>query len=376
MLQSWKTFVTRFVPMTIIGAVALVPSMVSANEDRTDPRILRVGTMDAPPFVIKTEDGRWEGLSIELWRAVARDLKYEYELVEFDSLDMVLRGFEKKELDVFPAMAITDTYEIILDLSHPFLTSGSAIAVPTETLKYSLFGLTELAAANRFLVLKDFLMFLVLLILLAFVAGGVVWVFESRYNSEMFGGAVIKGIWSGIWWAVVTSTTVGYGDKAPKTIGGRVVAICWMFASIILIAGFTAVVTTSLTIGGLKGKVNSARDLYSVRVGTVAGSKSLNFLNQHGISTLSFETEQGGLLALVDKNIDAFFFNELILKDLVKKEFPGRIHVLSETFDNYYIGMALADGSTLREPINRALLKITDTKEWDLLMKHYIGSDF
>jgi len=50
----------------------------------------------------------------------------------------------------------------------------------------------------------------------------------------------------------VTMTTVGYGDKSPKTLGGRMVALVWMIFSIIFIASFTANITTSLTLSELK----------------------------------------------------------------------------------------------------------------------------
>lgn len=49
----------------------------------------------------------------------------------------------------------------------------------------------------------------------------------------MYGGRPIKGLGQAVWWAAVTMTTVGYGDKAPKTLGGRVVAVAWMLASIV-----------------------------------------------------------------------------------------------------------------------------------------------
>ena len=46
-----------------------------------------------------------------------------------------------------------------------------------------------------------------------------------------------------IWWAVVTATTVGYGDFFPVTIGGRVLAAILMFLGIGLFGGITATIT-------------------------------------------------------------------------------------------------------------------------------------
>jgi voltage-gated potassium channel len=51
-----------------------------------------------------------------------------------------------------------------------------------------------------------------------------------------------KTFWDGIWWAVVTVTTVGYGDVYPTTVAGRIVAILLMFTGI----GFLAVLTATV----------------------------------------------------------------------------------------------------------------------------------
>ncbi|MGH3525187.1 MAG: potassium channel family protein [Mycobacterium sp.] len=48
---------------------------------------------------------------------------------------------------------------------------------------------------------------------------------------------------SGLWWAVQTVTTVGYGDHVPETAGGQIVAAIVMLLGI----GFVTVITASIT---------------------------------------------------------------------------------------------------------------------------------
>ncbi len=51
----------------------------------------------------------------------------------------------------------------------------------------------------------------------------------------------VKGdFWNGLWWAIVTTTTVGYGDIAPVTVGGRIVGVVLMFLGIGMVATLAA----------------------------------------------------------------------------------------------------------------------------------------
>jgi len=52
------------------------------------------------------------------------------------------------------------------------------------------------------------------------------------------------GFWDGVWWAIVTATTVGYGDIAPTTLLGRTIAVVLMLTGVGLISTLAASITT------------------------------------------------------------------------------------------------------------------------------------
>jgi voltage-gated potassium channel len=66
-------------------------------------------------------------------------------------------------------------------------------------------------------------------------ASGLVMTVIDRENYPSLG--------SGLWWAVQTTTTVGYGDAVPTTEAGRLLAALVMLFGI----GFLAVITAAIT---------------------------------------------------------------------------------------------------------------------------------
>jgi len=53
-------------------------------------------------------------------------------------------------------------------------------------------------------------------------------------------GQTVQTLGDAFWWAVVTVTTVGYGDVSPRTGEGRLIAVALMFIGIAVISVFTA----------------------------------------------------------------------------------------------------------------------------------------
>lgn len=74
---------------------------------------------------------------------------------------------------------------------------------------------------------------------LLFVGAWIVLEYERRAV-----GANIHNYPDALWWAIVTVTTVGYGDRYPVTTGGRVVAVVLMLIGIGLIGVLTATVAS------------------------------------------------------------------------------------------------------------------------------------
>ena len=83
-------------------------------------------------------------------------------------------------------------------------------------------------------------------LLLASISGFAVWIIETWKNADQFSRTFCVGMFDGFWWAFISMTTVGYGDKAPQSWPARVVAVLWILMGITMCAMFTASLTTAI----------------------------------------------------------------------------------------------------------------------------------
>ncbi|KAK2569379.1 Potassium voltage-gated channel subfamily A member 10 [Acropora cervicornis] len=96
---------------------------------------------------------------------------------------------------------------------------------------------------------------LLLTLILSFIAGIIAWLLENSKNEENFPRSFTKGTWEGFWWAFVSMTTVGYGDRFPLSVGGRLFAVVWILVGICVCSIFTAALTSSLTTLSMETKI-------------------------------------------------------------------------------------------------------------------------
>jgi polar amino acid transport system substrate-binding protein len=350
-----------------IGILVAVACPVRAQtEPAPEDRTVIVATRHAPPFAIKTDTG-WDGITIELVRRIADERGFRYELREMalaEMLDAVAKG---EVSAAAAALTITAEREQQLDFTHPFFTSGIGIAVPQRSKHTWFSALTRVASGA-------FIQSLAALFGVLALLGVLVWLAERHRNAQ-FSQKPLPGIGSGIWWSAVTMTTVGYGDKAPITLAGRMIGLIWMFASIIVISGFTAAIASSLTVDELGQTVVGLEDLYGKRVLTIPGSTSAEFLDEKLIRYRSVLTADEALDELAAGQADAVVYDVPILRYLVNEKHAADLQVLPNLFARQDYGIALPPQTPLREEFNRQILRIVSEADWTRLLQGYLGRE-
>ena len=328
--------------------------------------VLIVGTKIAPPFAMKDKNGEWEGISVELWQRVASELGHKYEWKEL-GLQQLVEGVSDSSLDVgVAALTITAERESMFDFSHSYYSTGLSIAVP------------KTSGSGWIAIIKgvfSWQMLVIVLILIStlFVVGALAWLLERKKNPKSFNPKVIPGIANGIWWAAVTMTTVGYGDMTPKSLGGRIVALFWMFASLLLISAVIAGATSALTIAKIKPLVAGPEDLAKARIATIENSTSDHYLKGRRLQRHYYVSVEEGLSALSQGKVDAMVYDAPLLKYLVNLHFEENLKVVDKVFEFQHYGIAFPENSPLREPVNRIMLDMIRQPEWQEIQRKYLG---
>ena len=327
---------------------------------------IRVGITEVPPFVMQDEAGEWQGISIDLWREIAGNLDIDYELVPM-AFPELLAGARDGSIDVaVGALTMTAEREAEFDFTHPFYQTGLAIAVP----RHESPGILRSLGA---LISWQFLSLVAGLGLLLLAVGALLWLVERRRNAEQFGGSPAEGIGASFWWAAVTMTTVGYGDKAPVTLAGRLIALVWMFAGLIMVASFTAAITSALTVSNLQRQINGPGDLPGNRVATVAETASAQYLSEQRIEQAPYADLTSAMRAVAEGHADAVVYDQPLMQYRNRDLGPQRLQVLPDTFAEQLYAFALPPDSDLRGPLAQEVLRVTESADWRALLESYLG---
>ncbi len=329
---------------------------------------LRIATRLVRPFVFE-QNGRLTGFSIELWQEIAQQMKVRSEFIVKPTVRDLLASVNGHEAHLgIAAISITAERELEWDFSQPMFEAGLQILTPVQGSGGS--ALVKAIAANLFSAAVLPYILGVALILVAIAHA--VWLVERRNPTGMLAHrSYYPGIFEACWWAAATLAT--QADQMPRAALARVVAVFWMFTSVVFIAYFTAAVTSNLTVQQLQGEINGPGDLPGKRVATVKGSTSAEYLRQHNIEPSEFAKVEEAFQALLAGEADAVVYDAPVLLYFASHEGKGKAQTVGSIFRKENYGIVFPDKSPLRKRVNEALLKLKESGQYDELYAKWFG---
>jgi len=165
------------------------------------------------------------------------------------TLEYILRIYvaDNKPKFVFSFFGIIDALAIV-----PFYLSFGIDLRSLRALRFlRLFRILKLARYNKAInhfgkaiktAKEEILLFIFITLILIYFSAVGIYYFENQEQPEHF-----SSIFDSLWWAIITLTTVGYGDVYPITVGGKVFTFFILMIGLGIIAIPTGIISSALT---------------------------------------------------------------------------------------------------------------------------------
>lgn len=264
-------------------------------------------------------------------------------------------------------ISITAQRAQLVQFSQPYYQSSLGILAPAAD---------SLLSKIRPFLTKTFLAGTSGLMLVLLGVGSLVWLLERKHNPEQFPAHPLKGIGNGVWLALVTMTTVGYGDRVPLSAAGRVVCGVWMLVSMIVASSLTAFMATALTLSQLDGpRLSEASDMKSRPVAVVAGSTSESFARTHRARLQPQDTLEDAIGLVQDGSSDAVVADRPMLQHWISNNAASDLQLSEASYLPHGYGFAIShDAVELRSELDLALLRLIAQGRMSQLSAQWLGA--
>jgi polar amino acid transport system substrate-binding protein len=359
--------VDRFVSLILMAAlVGLIMVEPVKAQDIIPDRPLIVAVQNDGTFTQKDKGGNLTGPMIDFWVLVARELKLPYVLKEMP-LNRLLAALENGTIDVAATtMFITAEREKLFELSTPLGETRPALL----TLYKIKHEHPWIEAVEVFLTWRTVR---VISILMAVVIclGIAMWLIEKKGNPEDFSKNFLWGTAAGIYWAGSTLASGLCLGINLKTTKGRFFGLVWMMVCALALSAFIASLTHSLTDQLQETQALDDTDLRYMHVGVKKGSVQAQTIKETGGYHTLFDTDEEAVNAVLSNQIDGYLCPEARAYHFANYAFSGRVSVYETSLKGYLYSLAMPKGSSLRRPINVAILKLMANSTWESLMESY-----
>ena len=363
------TKTTRVISFLILASVLLHPCNLTAFPSHdTAPlpgKKLVVGILHDPPYIIKGTDGEWTGINIDIWRRVAQSIKAEYEFKEMkfqEQLDALKNGEIDISIESFYVMAEKEQY---MDFSFPFGNARLALATLPEKIHHPWW-----AAIHIFLSWGN-LKIIASLGLVLCLLGFLFWLIERKDNPDHFGGGLVKGVGTGIYWVGSTlASGVCFGIPL-KSLTARILGVIWMLSCAIALSALIASLTSTLNANRLAVDLVNDETLRHMHLGGIKGSAESLTLKHIGGKYTLYPDEDIVHNALINRRIEGVLYDEITLNYYKNNDYKGRITTYPTNFKRFFFAFGLPKKSPIRDKMNYALLTLMEGSDWPYLLKRY-----
>ena len=340
------------------------PDAASAPETTALPDTLKVGVSEIVPFVFLESESPY-GYEIDLWNQVADDLSIQTEWVAYESFAQMLEDLSEGELDAAIAgISITAEREsAAFDFSYPSYRSGLQLMVRSQSnhpIRAFIGGIFNWNIWRPLLLVSA----------TSAAVGASIWLFEHKHN-ENFSDNPLRGIGQGIWFAVVTLGTFGYGDVTPIRLPGRIIACVWMGASFFIVADFIA----SLTVEQLAESNLTFEDIQGEAVGVIDGTTAETYVRAQPVDVIKYENFESLTDALASGEVEAVVHDFPTLKYVANRN-PEKFELVGEPLTQEDYGIALREGNeALVELVSQEILRLQERGNVRSLNEKWFGED-
>ena len=333
-------------------------------------RTLKVGVSGNAPFVIQ-KDGGSSGISLDIWRRIAEENNLSYRLIKQATPRQGILALNKGEIDLLVG-PISITPERLnlpgVDFTQPYFIGKEGILLPLKPTTL----LNRLQVFLGWAVLSSILVLITVLL----VVGSLIWLAERRSNSEQFPAQPLPGIASGMWFALVTLTTVGYGDKAPITRIGRGLTAIWMVTSLIAVSSLTASLASAFTLflsGDTNDSITDPAQLSGQRAAVLEGTSGAELARQRNMRIVPAKTLTAAIDHVLMNRAEAVIFDRPAIRFHLKNNPELAVQLAPFTLAEQTYGFAFRTGDPLRTPLNISILKLQRSGAVEAISKRLLN---
>uniref|UniRef100_A0A8C1ZC82 Glutamate receptor n=1 Tax=Cyprinus carpio TaxID=7962 RepID=A0A8C1ZC82_CYPCA len=380
----------------------LFPNDTMGLENKT---VIVTTILEAPYVMLKknadlfVDNERYEGYCVDLAAEIAKHCGFKYQLKIVgdgkygarDAETKIWNGmvgelvYGKADIAVAP-LTITLVREEVIDFSKPFMSLGISIMIKKpQKSKPGVFSFLDPLAYEIWMC-----------IVFAYIGVSVVLFLVSRFSpyewhTEEYEDGQIQtnestnefGIFNSLWFSLGAFMRQGC-DISPRSLSGRIVGGVWWFFTLIIISSYTANLAAFLTVERMVSPIESAEDLAKqseIAYGTLDSGSTKEFFRRSKIAlfdkmwtymksaepSVFVKTTAEGVMRVRKSKGKYAYLLESTMNEYIEQRKPCDTMKVGGNLDSKGYGIATPKGSSLRTPVNLAVLKLSEQGTLDKL---------